>query len=261
MKKITSPSILNSVLFLLVSLNCFAQGQIPQFSIVTEKSQAVSVSQAVNKLTDAFKAKNITVEKVGSLNEARGNSIIVTGLSSGGGVAANLLKTANHSIPKVAEALTIWKTDWKKKPVWLISGFDDKGLMYGLLDVADRVSWSTDSKAPMSEVEEITEKPDVRERAISIYTMNRAYWESRFYDQAYWAKYLDMMAKNRFNSLVLIFGYENGGFLAPCYPYFFNVEGYPGVRMVGLSASEQQRNLKAINRLIEMCHERGIRYK
>lgn len=260
MKKITSPSLLNSVLFLLISSHCFAQSQIPQLSIVTEKSQAVPVSHAVNKLMDAFKAKNITVEKVGSLDEARGNSIIVTGLSSGGGAAASLLKAGNHSVPKVAEALTIWKTNWKKKPAWLISGFDDRGLMYGLLDVTDRVSWSADSKAPMSEVEEITEKPDVRERAVSIYTMNRAYWESRFYDQAYWARYLDMMAKNRFNSLVLIFGYENGGFLAPCYPYFFNVEGYPGVRMVGLSASEQQRNLKAINRLIEMCHERGIRF-
>ena len=185
MKKITSLLMLHSVLFLLINLHCFAQGHTTQVSIVAEKSQGVPVSQAINKLIDAFKAKNITVEKIGSLDEARGNLIIVTGLSSGGGVAANLLKTANHLVPKVAEALTIWKTDWKKKPVWLISGFDDRGLMYGLLDVADRVSWSTDSKAPMSEVEEITEKPDVRERAISIYTMNRAYWESRFYDLKY----------------------------------------------------------------------------
>ena len=35
-----------------------------------------------------------------------------------------------------------------------------------------------------------------------------------------------MLAQNRFNSLVVIFGYENGGFLAPCYPYFFDVEGF-----------------------------------
>ena len=30
-----------------------------------------------------------------------------------------------------------------------------------------------------------------RYRAVSIYTMNRAYWESRFYDETYWARYLD----------------------------------------------------------------------
>jgi hypothetical protein len=37
-------------------------------------------------------------------------------------------------------------------------------------------------------------------RALSIYTMKRAYWESRCYDQDYWARYLDLLAKNRFNS-------------------------------------------------------------
>jgi len=253
--------ILNSVLFLLiVSLNCYAANENPELSIVTDKTPGVSVSHGLTKLTDALQAKNIPFEKVGSINEARGKAVIVTGLAFGEGEAAHLLKAANRSIPQVSEALTIWKTNFQKKAVWVISGFDDRGLMYGLLDVADRVSWSTDPKAPLVEVKEITEKPNVRDRAVSIYTMNRAYWESRFYDQAYWTRYLDMLAKNRFNSLVLIFGYENGGFLAPCYPYFFNVEGFPGVRMVGLNAAEQERNLNAINRLIGMCHERGIRF-
>jgi hypothetical protein len=88
--------------------------------------------------------------------------------------------------------------------------------------------------------------------------MNRAYWESRFYDEAYWARYLDLLAQNRFNSLVVIFGYENAGFLAPPYPYFFDVEGFPGVRMVGITRQQQQRNLQALNRLIQMSHDRGL---
>ena len=89
--------------------------------------------------------------------------------------------------------------------------------------------------------------------------MNRAYWESRFYDEVYWSRYLDLLAQNRFNSLVVIFGYENGGFLAPPYPYFFDVEGFPDVRMVGLTAEGQKRNLDALNRLIRMAHARGLR--
>ena len=98
--------------------------------------------------------------------------------------------------------------------------------MYGLLDVAERITWSSDEIEPFRELEELTENPDVSTRAISMYTMNRAYWESRFYDEAHWTRYMDMLAKNRFNSMVVIFGYENGGFLAPCYPYFFNVDGF-----------------------------------
>jgi hypothetical protein len=90
----------------------------------------------------------------------------------------------------------------------VISGFDDRGLMYGLLDLAVQIGWSSDKKNPLGEVREITEKPDVPERAISFYTMNRAYWESRFYDAAYWARYLDLLAQNRFNSMVVIMRME-----------------------------------------------------
>lgn len=253
--------IIHSILFLLIiSLNSYADNENLELSIVTDKTPGVSVSHGLNKLTDALQAKNIPFEKVGSINDARGKAVIVMGLSSGEGAAAQMLKAGSHTVPQASEALTIWKTNWQKKPVWVISGFDDRGLMYGLLDVANRISWSTDRKSPLSEVKEITEKPAVSERAVSIYTMNRAYWESRFYDEAYWARYLDMLAKNRFNTLVVIFGYENGGFLAPAYPYFFDVEGFPDVRMVGITPQEQQRNLAAFNQLIKMAHDRGIRF-
>ena len=249
-----------SLSFLLLSSFCYAAIDNPVLSIITDKAPGVSVSHGLTKLTDVLRAKNIIYEKVESMDGARGKSVIVMGLVSGEGTAAKILKAGNRTVPEVPEALTIWKTEWNKKPVWVISGFDDRGLMYGLLDVAKRISWSTDGKSPMSEVKEITEKPDVSERAISIYTMNRAYWESRFYDEAYWVRYLDMLAQNRFNTLAVIFGYENGGFLAPAYPYFFNVEEFPDVRMVGITPQEQKRNLEALNHLIKMCHDRGISF-
>ncbi len=69
-----------------------------------------------------------------------------------------------------------------------------------------------------------------------------------------------MLAQNRFNSLVVVFGYENGGFLAPCYPYFFDVPEFPDVRMVGITPEQQRRNLAALNRLIQMAHDRGVSF-
>ncbi len=113
----------------------------------------------------------------------------------------------------------------------------------------------------MSEVKEITEQPDVKERAVIIYTMNRAYWETRFYDESYWERYLDMLAKDRINTLDITFGYECGGFMAPVYPYFFDVEGYPDVKMANVTPQDQQRNLETLIHLVEMMHERGIRFK
>jgi hypothetical protein len=246
---------------LTISLIACKEKQVPRLSIITDTEMGKPVANGLASLTSDLEEQNIPYETVSSLAEARGGILLVTGLSGGGGEAAKLLQQANHQMPAEAEALTIWRTEVQQKPAWVINGFDDRGLMYGLLDVAERVSWSTDRKAPLSEVEAITEKPDVGTRAISMYTMNRRYWETRFYDEVYWERYMDLLAKNRFNSLVVIFGYENGGFLAPCYPYFFNVDGFPGTGMEGMTASEQQRNISALNQMIEMAHERGLEFK
>lgn len=248
------------VYILSITLTSFSGEEKVQISIVINNASHESVLHGLTKLKNALKDKKISFEEVNSISKVQGKTVIVAGLGIEGGIASQLMKRGGHTLPQVPEALTIWKTKWQKKPVWVISGFDNRGLMYGLLEVATRTGWSTNQRFPFSELEEMTDKPDVKERAISIYTMNRAYWESRLYNKNYWEKYLDMLAQNRFNSLVVIFGYENGGFLAPPYPYYFDVEGYPNVKMAGISPAEQKRNLEAFNQLIKMAHSRGIKF-
>jgi len=124
------------ILVFLSLLNFTLIGKTPLISIVTDNQPGISVQHGLTKLTDALSSKNISFEKVGSLKEAKGEVIIVTGLSTGKGEASNLLKEGKHAVPEVPEALTIWKTKSQNKPVLVISGFDDVGLMYGLLEVA-----------------------------------------------------------------------------------------------------------------------------
>jgi hypothetical protein len=232
----------------------------PEISIVADSAIGLPAQHGLDKLTEALISKHISFEKVTGLAQAKGKYLLVAGLAYGDGPASGLLKTGNRPVARVSEALTLWHSIYRQKAAIVIGGYDDKGLMYALLETAREIGYAANARTAFRAIKDITEKPAMRDRAMSIYTMNRAYWESRFYDEKYWAKYLDMMAENRFNSLVVIFGYENGGFLAPCYPYFFNVDGYPEVRMVGLSEQEQQHNLSAIRRLIEMAHARGIRF-
>jgi len=229
----------------------------PAISICADTGLGAPARHGLDKLTTLLTTKNIPFEIVSSLTEAKGKELLIVGLAYGNGMAAGMLKSGGPGTARVAEALTIWHN---KGRAIVISGYDDTGLMYALLETARQIGLARAGQ-PLSEaIKDVTEKPGMRDRALSIYTMNRAYWESRFYDEKYWTRYLDMMAENRFNSLVVIFGYENGGFLAPCYPYFFNVAGYPDVQMTGLSKEQQQHNLAAINRLIEMAHARGIRF-
>jgi hypothetical protein len=249
---------LAAVLAFCATTRCLAADEPPAISIITDKTPGPAASHGLAKLMAALRAKSVSLEKIDSAAAARGRTLVVAGLISGEGLAAQLLKDAADSLPRGPEALVIRPTRFQDKPAWIIAGADDRGLMYALLDAADRVSWSRNPADPLSELRQTTEKPAVSQRAVSIYTMNRAYWESRFYDEAYWNRYLDTLAQNRFNSLVIIFGYENGGFLAPAYPYFFDVEPFPDVRMVGITPQQQQRNLAALNRLIDLAHQHGI---
>jgi hypothetical protein len=233
---------------------------VPQVSIITDEKPGAPVLHAIDKLTETLNAKHIAFENVKTIKDAKASQVIVAGIYSAAGGNSGLIKNAAHPLAQTSEALAVWKTNVNGKQVLVVAGYDDRGLMYALLDIATRISWSTNPKMLFSEIKEVNEKPAVSDRALSMYTMNRAYWESRMYDENYWAKYLDMLALDRFNTLVVIFGYENGGFLAPCYPYFFNVDGFSDVKMIGLSDKEQQHNLDAFNRLIKMAHDRGIRF-
>ena len=228
-------------------------------SLVSDVTTAPPVQHGLDKLKRALAQNGVTTAELASVRNADGDTVVVAGLASGVGEAARVLADLKLVAPTHVESLLIRKLNREGKTLVLVAGADARGLMYALLDVADRVGWAKSAEQPFSHVCDTEEKPYTPERALSLYTFNRAYWESRFYDEAYWARYLDVLAQNRFNSMVVIFGYENGGFLAPCYPYFFDVAGFPGVRMVGIAPEQQRRNLAALNRLIQMAHNRGVR--
>lgn len=229
-------------------------------SLVTDSQMGRASRHGTSKLRLALQKKGIHVEQTTSGEKAQAGTLIVVGLSGGSGTAAKLHKLLDIPKPVEKESLLIRHTKWSGKKTLLVSGADDRGLMYALLDVADRIGWADDPSNPLSEVRDTIEKPAVTERALSIYTMHKANFESYFYDEDYWARYLDMLAENRFNTFALLFGYENWGYFSPPYPYFFDVEGFGDVKVVGITREKQQCNLEALNRIIKMTHERGLNF-
>ena len=236
-------------------------------SLVIDSTMAPAARHGIEKVRAALVAKGISVEEVASLKGAAGNPLVVIGIFGKSEAAPFLLSQESRgheglNIPKTmeAESLLVRHTNWAGKKVLLVSGADDRGLMYALLDVADRIDWASDAKDPLSEVRDIEERPAVAERALSIYTFHKGNFESYFFDEEYWARYLDMLAENRFNTFALLFGYENWGYFSPPYPYFFDLEEFPDVKVVGITKEKQRRNLEALNRIIRMTHERGMNF-
>ena len=247
------------LVFLLAALLvpfALSRGADPAFSVslVVDAIPGRATQHGLGKLEAALRARGATVYRVTTPVAATGQHIIVTGAA-----AAAVLRAAQISPPTAPESLLVRRLPLAGRPTLALHGADDRGLMYALLDVADRVGWAAHPATdPFSEIRDATESPDVRDRSLSVYTMNRAHWESRFYDERYWARYFDTLAASRFNRFLIVFGYENGGFLAPPYPYVFDTPGFPGVKMVDLTPDQQRRNLAALNRLIELAHDRGL---
>lgn len=230
-----------------------------RLSLVHDPAPGRAAQHGLRTLRAALEARGWSVEETTSADAGTAPMRVIAGTTAAHGPATAALGAAGLALPTEAEALTVALVpgeDDRNAPVFC--GADDRGLMYALLDAAARVGWAANAAEPWSEVHAIAEAPTVRDRSLSVYTMNRAHWESRFYDERYWHRYLDTLAANRFNRFLIVFGYENGGFLAPPYPYFFDTPGFGGVKMVGLTREQQTRNLSALNRLIELAHDRGI---
>ncbi len=228
-------------------------------SFVLDATPGRATLHGITAFNRALIGAGWNVEVAPSVEAAHGAQLVVAGVAAADSPVARVFRAEKLELPAVPEALAVHRLTLRGKPALALCGADDRGLMYALLDVAERVGWSRKSEEPFSEVHDLAEQPHVLDRSLSVYTMNRAYWESRFYDERYWTRYFDTLATDRFNRFLIVFGYENGGFLAPPYPYFFATPGFADVKMVGLTREQQARNLGALNRLIELAHDRGIR--
>jgi hypothetical protein len=218
-------------------------------SLVRDPAAAAPVQHGVESLKTALRAKKIPFEEVTNLQAAQGEIVVVAGSSK---------ETSGVAVPSAPESLAIHWTEWKGKPLLALSGSDDRGLMYGLLEVADRIGWARDPAKPLSEVHDIVESPSVTDRGVTIFTMQQAEFEDRLRDAHYWEKYFDTLARDRFNRFQILFAYEMDGYMCPAYPYFVHTPGFTGVKVEGLSSARQQRNVADLHRLIRMAHDRGI---
>ncbi|MDP2995869.1 MAG: hypothetical protein Q8N47_00185 [Bryobacterales bacterium] len=246
-----------TIALILTALACPAAPVAARVVLLADGRLDAPADYGLEKLRESLAAKGIPVERATNLSASGADFVVLAGQSSSARVAG-ALKTAKAALPQGAQALAIRRGTFQGKPALILCGSDARGLMYAALDTADRVSWSNNPRDPFSEVRDISETPYLLERGISIYTMQRAYFESRLYDETYWKRYFDLLARGRINAFTVIFGYENGGFMAPLYPYFFDVEAHPEVRLVGITRDQQTRNVAAFRAMIRIAHERGI---
>jgi hypothetical protein len=154
-------------------------------------------------------------------------------------------------------------------PAILVTGIDTRGLVYGLLELTERVRLNDN---PFTAIHLST--PSVETSPNKVRSVARAFLseiedKSWFYDRTFWKDYLDTIAFARFNrfNFALGFGYDfprgvTGDYLHFPYPYLVDVPGYKQVSVEPpLLAGERQRNLETLQYIATETSRRGLEFQ
>jgi hypothetical protein len=155
------------------------------------------------------------------------------------------------------------------KPAILVTGVDARGIVYGLLELADRVRSSPDPVSSLHLAMPLIETTPNKVRSVSRGFCSEVEDKPWYYDRAFWTGYLDTLAAARFNRFALTFGlgYDfprgvTGDYLHFPYPYLVEVPGYEEVHVEpALQPGERQRNLEALQFIAAETTRRGLEFQ
>jgi hypothetical protein len=234
-----------------------AQGQSGgRISIVVSPGNALTSAPparwAVDELKRALSEHSVTATEFAALSEAPAGvpAIVVAGSDS-----------------QAAEGLSVSPVNVNGRQVLMAAGRDPRGLVYALLEIADRVRHAADPMAVFVAPKIAKENPANTVRSISRMFVSDVHDKPWFNDREMWSAYLTMLAENRFNrfSLALGIGYDFLRQVTDCYfvfayPFLLSVPGYH-VRAVNLPDDERDRNLAMLKFISEQTALRGMEFQ
>jgi len=251
-----------------ISLDDFAGNSI---AIVKEPTDPISASSparwAAGELGQSLISRGIIVNNYDTIADAKTEDLVIVIAAAGLPMAAQLLKASGVHVPPVAEALALVPLQQAGRQILLACAHDERGLVYALLELADRVRYSEKPLAALSLQQAIAEQP-----ANSIRSLNRLFvsdvedkpW---FNDRSMWPPYLTHIATQRFNrfSLSVGIGYDflqkvTDAYFLFAYPFLLTVPGYT-VGVPQLPDAERDANLAMLQFISEQTVARGLQFQ
>src|ERR1035437_3875691 len=169
--------------------------------------------------------------------------------------------------PSAPEALALGPAEIGGRDVLLAAGHDSRGLVYALLDLADRVQYSADPAAALAIAAPIAERPANAIRSVTRLFTSDVEDKPWYNDREMWPRYLTMLTAQRFNRFNLSFGigYDflrnvTDAYFLFAYPFLLDVPGYK-VRVPQLPDAERDRNLAILKYISEQTVARGIEFQ
>jgi hypothetical protein len=240
-------------------------------AIVLDPADSVAASAparwAAKEFEDALSARGVAVHACERVAQAQPGDLCVLAAGFQSPVAAAVLKTAGVRAAPGPESLALSPGRVAGRAVLLASASDPAGLVYALLDLADRAANATDPLAALALRKPIVERPANAIRSIAKLFTSDVEDKPWYNDREMWPPYLTMLAAQRFNrfNLSLGIGYDslNGisdAYFLFAYPFLLALPGYP-VRVPQLPDAERDRNLEMLKFIGEQTVARGMRFQ
>ena len=148
-----------------------ARGATPDVSLVMNPDDPVAGAAparwAMAQLQESLAEHGVTTRLRDRLAQAPAGDLCVVAAGAASPLAEAILKAAGASIPAVPEALGLLTGKASGRSVLLAAGHDARGLVYALLELADRVQFSSDPMAALAIPKPVVERPANATRSIA----------------------------------------------------------------------------------------------
>ena len=240
-------------------------------SIVRDPADAVAsaapVRWAIQEFGDALTKHGIHLQLFASIEQTPASGICIVATGCDTPIASTLLKNSAVKIANTPESLGLVPSTYKDKPVLLACGRDVRGLMYGLLELADRVQHADDPMQAVKVQKTVVEQPFNAIRSVGRLFSSDVEDKPWFNNREFWPAYFAMLAAQRFNRFNLSFGigYDSlqnvaDAYFLFTYPFFLAVPGY-NVRAINLPDAERDRNLEMLQFISSQAVAHGIDFQ
>lgn len=228
-----------------------------QVDIVVDGAIGSPASYALEKIRQVFEGRGISLIIKDSIDEARSPFVILIGTLEGSNRVKEFKKSGKINLSDKKESLAVKHIIEDNKDLYVISGADDRGLMYALLEIARQIEFLPKDARESDAFEDKSESPHVLVRSMAVFLHSQDDERDWYYSKEYWEEYFEMLAGDRWNAFNLVFSHQTP-YLAPMYPFHVKVDKYPEVKVMGLTDVQREENLEMLRFISSLARDRGL---
>ena len=266
-----------------LSTSAWAQGGARVAILVKEPSEPVR--WAAGRLQQALESTQVRCAVVSEAAQAAGAEFVIAVARPGSAWVRGFAEAGGkQAAAKLADAdsLRMMPGQMAGARALLVEGGGNRGIVYALLELAERVDASADAMVALHETDAQEAHAANKIRSVGRYFCSEVEDKPWYYDHDFWREYLDALVASRFNRFNLGFGlgYDfprgvTGDYFHFVYPYMVKVPAFPNVRVVQLAEAdgkrlatpvvlsdvERERNLATLKFIAAETAKRGMEFQ